>query len=271
MVRIVERRVGYCYDYNTHQSLTCQCFFVILAQAISSKKTVLDNRIRTLSNMQGLNKTAAELEQTATYTAIGWDFENVWKMYYDADKGVHYPVPVYDVPPFQVTVTVNGDMKTSRGFAWHDEGSDSAGVEVSETNDFTSARTFPATADGPFYKAKAAGLSPGTKYYYRVKYTAGGVDGYSQIGSFVTEPQEAAPFTFLNYSDTELSSISDVRHVAENFANSLSAVPDAAFMLHNGDFTGNGADEALWAVFLNAASSILSKTTLIPEIGRAHV
>ena len=31
-------------------------------------------------NMQGLNKTAAELMQEATYTGIGWDFDSVWTM-----------------------------------------------------------------------------------------------------------------------------------------------------------------------------------------------
>ena len=53
--------------------------------------------ITTKPNQTNVNnittKTKGELQEQETYENINWDFDDVWIMYYDAEKDVSYPVP----------------------------------------------------------------------------------------------------------------------------------------------------------------------------------
>ena len=57
-------------------------------------------------------------------------------------------------------------------------------------------------ADQFFVHARLTGLSPGTQYHYRFRYTHGGEVGVTADGTFITAPRDTLePFTFTAFAD----------------------------------------------------------------------
>ena len=221
-------------------------------------------------------KTSAELQQQDTYESIGWDFEFNWKMYEDMVKSVWYPVPKYVTIGgiSRVTVTVSGDTATQRGFTWYinsDEVTDLKLIVSEFENNFSGASVFTAiprnTGDEYVCQTVATGLKPNTQYYYRIKYSYGGNDYGTKIGKFKTAPVGNAPFTFLNFSDSEVANSEDAEFAAWLMEKGLYMVPNAEFILHNGDFTADGTNEELWNQYIENAKSSFMETTLVPVAG----
>ena len=66
--------------------------------------------------------------------------------------------------------------------------------------DLRASRTL--NADQFFVHARLAGLSPGTQYHYRFRYTQGGEVGVTPDGTFITAPRDTLePFTFTAFAD----------------------------------------------------------------------
>ncbi|HLN70006.1 MAG TPA: metallophosphoesterase [Streptosporangiaceae bacterium] len=66
--------------------------------------------------------------------------------------------------------------------------------------DLRASRTL--NADQFFVHARLAGLSPGTQYHYRFRYTHGGEVGVTPDGTFITAPRDTLePFTFTAFAD----------------------------------------------------------------------
>src|SRR5690606_33010106 len=83
------------------------------------------------------------------------------------------------------------------------------------------------------HEVDAMDLTPGTAYVYRV---GDGTDaGWSEEGTFTTEPEEDEAFSFIFTSDTQsIANGSDVNGYGiwgEIFGKSLQEYPDAKFML----------------------------------------
>ena len=66
--------------------------------------------------------------------------------------------------------------------------------------DLRASRTL--NADQFFVHARLTGLSPGTQYHYRFRYTQGGEVGVTPDGTFITAPRDTLePFTFTAFAD----------------------------------------------------------------------
>lgn len=177
--------------------------------------------------------------------------------------------------PFSINMTVNGDPSTRMGFAWFTNNGVSGGqVQILAKAGATDADfanpdfTFPATSsevkglnysieknklsgiepnqkvDYTSHKAVAVGLAPATTYSYRV----GKDDAWSEIGSFTTAPgQKDESYSFIYITDTQAQydGMFDVSQKTVHTA--ICKVPDAAFVLCNGDLVEtSGASNSEW-------------------------
>lgn len=177
--------------------------------------------------------------------------------------------------PFSINMTVNGDPSTRMGFAWFtNTGVTDGQVQLVAKAGATDADfanpdfTFPATSsevkglnysidknklagiepnqkvDYMSHKAVAAGLAPATTYSYRV-----GKDGaWSGIGSFSTAPgkkDESYSFIYITDTQAQYDGMFDVSQKTVHTA--ISKVPEAAFVLCNGDLVEtSGASNSEW-------------------------
>jgi predicted phosphodiesterase len=108
-----------------------------------------------------------------------------------------------------------------------------------------------------------ADLSPGTRYIYRVRY------GGASTGElhFLTCPV-AGPVTFLVMGDSQDQPPGLVQE--ERFgvvAARAAAEPGVHFIVHTGDFVGDGEREADWDRFFRIGGVLLANTTLLPVRG----
>lgn len=190
--------------------------------------------------------------------------------------------------PHTIFATFNGDPHTCRGFTWltNDVEANSK-LDIDTAANFTKAVSITASSYPVIggdrtntkigdkgitqygHKALAAGLKPGTKYYYRV-----GTDGsWSDVGSFMTESQSCNKFSFIDVTDTQASiSIRPNNNDYYNdWAPCLSQAflkdPNASFVMDNGDMVDNGGDLVQWQAFTDSAKSELLNTTFVPVSG----
>lgn len=190
--------------------------------------------------------------------------------------------------PHTIFVTFNGDAHTRRGFTWlTDKFSGNSKLEVSTQSNFTKAVTIPASAYSITggdrtntkigekgitqygHKALATSLNPGTKYYYRV-----GTDGsWSNVGSFMTEPENCSQFSFIDVTDTQAAISAGLNNNdyyngwAPCIAQAFLKDPSASFVMSNGDMVDNGGDLVQWQAFTDSAKSELLNTTFVPVSG----
>ncbi|MEE6281715.1 metallophosphoesterase [Georgenia sp. MJ170] len=223
-------------------------------------------------DQNGADTSADDLQEQATYEAIGWDFAEDWR--FDAELG--HPVPHVisdDQRPNRITTTFHGDSQTQRAFSWYSSIADGeAVVRISSDREFPEGEsTFDVPAeqrtsrDGEtFYQAVAAGLQPGSTYHYRVGDRAAQV--WSPTGAFVTSDGED-DFTFVNLTDTQSQNEDEAELSAATIAKSLTHVPEAEFIVHNGDVVENGDREQDWIDLLDAAQPSLLSTTVAPAAG----
>ncbi|ARB78323.1 MULTISPECIES: purple acid phosphatase family protein [Staphylococcus] len=103
------------------------------------------------------------------------------------------------------------------------------------------------------YKAKATGLKPNTKYYYKVGSLQG---GQSTVGQFQTSGNKGDAFKFVQYTDTQNAFWNEhVRNEAQFGADTLNQAIQTAgnpnFALHTGDFVETSEIEDEWADLYN--------------------
>jgi hypothetical protein len=108
------------------------------------------------------------------------------------------------------------------------------------------------------YTVNISGLTPGTKYIYRV----GGDGAWSEALSFTTAA-DTQEFSFLY--------MGDVQDGYAAWGGTLSSVeqtyPEIKFALLGGDLTDNGDDAGEWGQFLDAAAGVFSRIPVLPAIG----
>lgn len=98
------------------------------------------------------------------------------------------------------------------------------------------------------YKAKATGLKPNTKYYYKVGSDSG---AKSPVGQFQTSGGKGDPFKFVQYTDTQNAFWNEhVRNEAQFGADTLNQAIQTAgnpnFALHTGDYVETAEVEDEW-------------------------
>jgi hypothetical protein len=207
--------------------------------------------------------------------------------------------------PHTIFVTFNGDAKTQRSFTWYtDADSLASQVQIGTKSDFSDAATVTGTASAPVtggdrtniataaqvtaaggdatalatlyhsynynitqyvHKALATGLTAGTKYYYRV----GAASAWSDTGTFTTQAANATEFSFIDVTDTQ-GAVNNADYTTcwkPALDKAFKLVPDAAFVMDNGDLTNQGGDLVQWQAFADSAAANLMNTTFVPIAG----
>lgn len=176
----------------------------------------------------------------------------------------------------KVTVTFYGAPATGRGFTWYTGASslrsdlqvvEKAGPEpdFGKAASFSGRASVSTNAPGEtVHKAEAAGLKPGTEYYFRVGDAA--LNAWSGIGAFRTAP-ESGPFTFIDLADTQAKNQKESALSSATIAKAFNTLPHAAFLAVNGDIVDTGDREKQWDWLLGEAAGSLMRTTLLPAAG----
>ncbi|MEK6989895.1 S-layer homology domain-containing protein [Paenibacillus sp. FSL K6-1566] len=195
-------------------------------------------------------------------------------LYFDMELKALADAPVLNIS--KVTVTFHGDSSTAKGFTWYTPlQSAQSDVQVVENlggaPDFSQAISFSGRAsvssNSPgemVHKAEATGLAPNTSYYFLVGDESQGI--WSDVGTFKTAPLDGA-FTFIDLTDTQAKEEDEAILSASTLSKALAAVPDAAFVVHNGDVVENGTSEQEWNWLLGHSQASLMNTTIAPSAG----
>lgn len=179
----------------------------------------------------------------------------------------------------KVTVTFNGDTTSSKGFTWYTSlDSKNSDLQVvkktgNKKPDFKKALTFEGEStisiNSPkeyVHKAEATGLKPNTEYYFRVGDAK--LNIWSDVGTFETaHKNKNKSFTFIDLTDTQAKSEDEAILSAETIEKALETVPDAEFMIHNGDIVDDGVKEEQWDWLLGNSQESLLNTTIAPSAG----
>lgn len=216
------------------------------------------------NNMNGQDKTAEELQQAATYEAIGWDFTSVWTMNEEGRPVLKHVTEVTgEQPVLQTSVSLApGSDETSRNLTWY------ANVETAGTvrwaksdalvngampeNAASATATATKANKSGYYSNQVTmtGLEPGTTYAYQL------INGTkkSAIYTFTTEDPEDG-FTFLFMGDPQLGASGNLTGDNSGWSTTLGAaaakVPDAAFLLSAGDQVNSADNEGQYAAYLD--------------------
>ncbi|WP_413033515.1 S-layer homology domain-containing protein [Paenibacillus xylanilyticus] len=233
--------------------------------------------------------TSAARGQVQNFTSLTVDGGKLTAIVYEIDQNKNNAAPFIvdkfgitkdtsanDEQVGKVTVTFNGDPTTSKGFAWYTSeqvtGSDLQVVEKTvDTVDFTNAISFEGrsslSVNSPterVHKAEGADLKPDTLYYFRVGDASSNT--WSKTGTFRTAPKSGA-FTFIDLADTQAKDEDEAILSSETLDKALATIPNAHFVVHNGDIVDKGVKEEQWNWLLGHSQSGLLNTTIVPSAG----
>lgn len=167
-----------------------------------------------------------------------------------------------DYTPFRISVSINGDTKTSRGFCWYTKSNTDSLVviEGAEDADITYSDVFE--WEGNYcHKAVVTGLEPGSEY----NYTVGSADVRSEEGIFTTDDGDDK-VNFVAIADVQASSAENFEAGAAVLEAALGQMPDADFVVNCGDFTNDSTNEE-WDCYDGAFASLNLQYTIAPVAG----
>ena len=138
--------------------------------------------------------------------------------------------------PRRISVAVNGDATTSKGFCWYTDIETGTEVQIYKAGaDVTHMLSFSDVEckewQGAYmHKVKVSGLEAGVEYTYRVG------DGYnwSDLGKFVTDDGDDS-LKFITISDVQASNLENFQKGAATLYAAFATMPDAEFVVNCGD------------------------------------
>ncbi len=166
--------------------------------------------------------------------------------------------------PFRISVSMNGDASTTRGFCWYTRENTDSLIEIEGGNASQPEIVYDDVFEweGNYcHKALVTGLEPGTVYTY----TVGSKDVRSEAGTFVTDNGDTS-FTFIAIADVQASSAENFEKGADTLRAGLGMFPDAEFYINCGDFTNDSTNEE-WDYYADSFDSINQTTTIAPVAG----
>ena len=181
------------------------------------------------------------------------------------DAIVEEPAVIGDTTPFRISVTVNGDTSTRRGFTWFTK--TSANTEIRLYKDGEQVAVYPEESsvsefEGNYvHKVILTNLEPGTTYGFEV----GSDDEFSARGSFSTDNGDAK-VDFITFADVQAGNEENFNKGARVVAQAFKTMPTAEFMVGLGDFTDDSTNEE-WDWYDNSMKDINLNTTIVPVAG----
>lgn len=185
----------------------------------------------------------------------------------------------------KLAVTFYGDPASSKGFTWYttaksinsdlqvvEKNAESADYNASNVLKFTGTTAVPTNlADTTvnkkqeyLHKAEASGLKANTTYFFRAGDASLGL--WSDIGTFQTAPAGGA-FTFLDLADPQAKELDEAELSAQTFQKAAATVPDAKFIVLNGDVVDTGSLEYQWDWLFENMKQVLQNYTIAPVAG----
>lgn len=173
--------------------------------------------------------------------------------------------------PDQIVLTFAGDPQTSMAVQWRTSSSVERGVvewrRVGETTWRRTAARSVVLRDSRIlndptvrhHEAKLEGLTPGTRWDYRVGTPTG---PWSDVAVFTTAPRQGGAFSFLWLSDTH-----NQPATAELLRTAERTFPDSAFCAITGDLVGTGQYRDDWDQFFAHVGTYAKSHPLVPTIG----
>jgi len=164
-------------------------------------------------------------------------------------------------PPVNVHLSWTEDPSTTMTITWQTK-SDSKGfieygMKETELSSGTDTPSSLKTDYGIIHEVTAAGLHPGTKYYYRCGSNDG---GWSEIHTFRTAPANG-PFSFVVLGDTQ-----NDRSIRRNIAGAIRDLRPL-FIIHCGDMTNTGGSKKLWAEWFEDMGGLIAEIPIMPVMG----
>ncbi len=164
--------------------------------------------------------------------------------------------------PFRISLTVNGDAKSERGFCWYTKTATDSLVEIEGVAADKIAYDDVFEWEGNYcHKAKVTGLESGKEY----SYTVGSKSARSSEGKFVTDNGDSS-VNFIAIADVQASSAENFEKGAATLKAAFKTMPEAEFVVNAGDFTNDSTNEE-WDLYADSFDSLNLMTTLVPVAG----
>lgn len=169
----------------------------------------------------------------------------------------------------RVSVTINGDSATSRGFCWYTDEKAGTDVQVSKAGtDLTKADIISGVSykamDKYVHKVVVDTLKPNTKYQYRVGDSKTGV--WSDVGYFTTPSKTKDDANFIVYADVQASNEENFQAAAKVLQVAVDTMPNYEFAISLGDFVNDCTNEE-WDSYFRNFSFMNMNTTIVPVAG----
>ena len=170
-----------------------------------------------------------------------------------------------DAEPFRISVSMNGDAASQRGFCWYTKTETDTKVEVlDKTGASVGKVTFTESQqwEGNYYhKATVSELKAGESYTFRV----GNGTEWSEYGSFVTDDGDDS-FSFIEIADVQATPLENFQKAALTVNAAFETLPEAEFIVNCGDFTNDSTNEE-WDRFDYSFGKINANCTIVPVAG----
>ena len=143
--------------------------------------------------------------------------------------------------PFRLSVTVNGDTATDRGFCWYTAAQADTKIEIEglAADAYTVEDVTCEEWDGNWmHKLTVTGLTKGATYRYRV----GDGTNWSEWGTFTTDDGDDK-VSFINMSDVQAGNLENFQKGAAVLSAAFTKLPEADFVSNCGDFTDDSTNE----------------------------
>lgn len=153
---------------------------------------------------------------------------------------------------------ITGTTMTEATVNWHSGMPAGGVVEYATETYFAAHGTYEHDIDDPseaeHHRVTLTGLSPGTRYHYRVT-----VDGNATDDRTLSTFPESGPFTFIVYGDTQGE--------WHNLVAERIAEEDPLFVLHTGDLVNTVANQSQWDRFFVAGDPVFANTSIYTTPG----
>ncbi len=169
----------------------------------------------------------------------------------------------------RVSVTVNGDTSTSRGFCWYTDEKAESDLQIApvgadlENSPIISGKQYK-SMEKYVHKVEATNLSPDTKYQYRVGDSI--TDTWSKVGYFTTSSKNNDKADFIIISDVQASNEENFRKASLVMQAAVETMPNYEFAVNLGDFVNDCTNEE-WDNYFKYFEFSNMNTTLVPVAG----